>query len=102
MDQEILKRIKESKRDYDRKSQYVELLKRNEIFLSDFEGVRNRLGKEFFKVKNLCLRNKLLTKLSGANFGVGPHEVFEFSGVKLKNSLKIGLKVRFITIIRTF
>jgi len=24
--------------------------------------------------------------------GVGPHEMFEFSGVKLKNSLKIGLK----------
>jgi len=25
--------------------------------------------------------------------GVGPHEVFEFSGVKLKNGLKISLKI---------
>ena len=38
-------------------------------------------------------------------FWVIPHELFEFSGVKLKNGLKIGLKVivlGFITIIRTF
>ncbi len=27
-----------------------------------------------------------------ASFGVGPHEVFEFSGVNLKNGCKIGLK----------
>jgi len=26
------------------------------------------------------------------SFGVGPHKVFEFSGVNLKNGLKIGLK----------
>jgi len=26
------------------------------------------------------------------NSGIWPHKVFEFSGVKLKNGLKIGLK----------
>jgi len=30
------------------------------------------------------------------NFGVGPHELIEFSGVKMKNGLKIGFKAMFL------
>lgn len=65
MEKEILKRIEEGKKDYDRKSQYVNLLKRNEMFLTEYNGIMKRLGKEFFQVKKISKRK--LEKISEDN-----------------------------------
>lgn len=65
MDKEILRRIEESKRDYDKNHQRAELLKRNKMFSNEFEGISKRFGNEFFKVKNLSY-NKL-SKISYDN-----------------------------------
>lgn len=58
MDKEVLKLIEESKKPFHIENQRGELLKRNEMFLKELEGISKRLGKEFFKTKELS-REKL-------------------------------------------
>jgi len=67
MEEEILKLIEESKEVIGRKSQHIELLKRNRSFLNDLRGIKRRLGLKFFKIKNLDFHNNLLTKISEDN-----------------------------------
>lgn len=50
MEKRIKKLIETSKKNYDPKGQRVELLKRDETFLSELEGIKKRLGEEFFKI----------------------------------------------------
>lgn len=65
MDKEVLKLIEKSKKELDKKSQRVELLKRNEMFLNELNGIFKRFGKEFFKVKKIS--KKKLVKISADN-----------------------------------
>jgi len=53
MNKDVLRRIKESKKDYDKKTQRAALLKRNKNFLNELEGIKKRLGNEFYKVKDV-------------------------------------------------
>jgi len=50
---EFMRRAKESKKVYDKNLCNVELLKRNEIFLSELAGVLKRLGKDYFELEKL-------------------------------------------------
>jgi len=65
VDKEILKRIEESKKDYDKNAQRAELLKRNKTFLNELEGIKKRLGNKFFELKKVDI--KKLTKISNDN-----------------------------------
>jgi len=65
MDKEVLKLIEESKKPFHIENQRAELLKRNEMFLKELEGRSKRLGKEFFKIKELSREN--LEELSKDN-----------------------------------
>lgn len=49
MEKSIKKLIETSKKNYDPKAQRVELLKRDETFSSELEGIKKRLGIKFFK-----------------------------------------------------
>lgn len=49
MKREILKILEQSKKDYDKKSQRAELLKKNKIFLEELKKVKNQLCDNFFK-----------------------------------------------------
>jgi len=56
VDKKILKRIKESKKDYDKASQKAELLKKNKVFQDELRGIKKRLGKKFFELGNLDIK----------------------------------------------
>lgn len=53
MKQVIHKLIEKSKKNYDKKTQRAALLKRNKNFLNELEGIKKRLGNEFYKVKDV-------------------------------------------------
>jgi hypothetical protein len=65
LDKEILKRIQDSRIDFDKKEQRTELLKRNERFLNELNGIKDRLGQKFFKVRNIS--NKTIRQISDDN-----------------------------------
>ena len=50
LDKEILKRIQECKKEHDKKMQRTELIQRNKMFLTELNGLKKRLGPQFFKV----------------------------------------------------
>ena len=65
MRKEILKLIKEGKKDYDKASQRAELLKQNKVFQDELRGIKKRLGKEFFELMNVDVKE--LAKISKDN-----------------------------------
>lgn len=52
----IEKRIKASKKEYDTKSQRIELLKRTEEFLDELVGIKSRFGTKFFRLLKFDLK----------------------------------------------
>jgi len=58
MNNEILKLIEKSKKDFDKNSQRAELLARNKSFKKESEAISSRLGEDFFKDLEKRIQNE--------------------------------------------